>query len=236
MTRLLTEVCRPDACTGSREVDALTRGLGPLFRRSRGGVIGGMLQAIAEWKTCLVRALCREFAEGDPCTATRLLPVYANLYAFPSCVALTGDAMCRWIALVGDRTCPPGSPGFLKKAIAFAAPGKDIALTRRPLDGPPLADNEQCPEENAFLFTAPAECFAFWTVARDYPFDPLDGVNPCRRYVIPEIECLRTTIFPHGASVGYRTDPPGPQGEAIWGVPDAAQIDCPAASRPSCDC
>lgn len=223
----IIEPCHVGDCDGLDEVIALLPP-GKLWDVNRGGVYGAYMHALGDIKTELNKRICQEWLELNPCTSERLFCYWADIYSLPKCVEHTQENLCEWIELLhGD--CPIGSLGFLRSAIEFAAPGKGITVEVSYPDlgaNMPCADNT-CAAENALLVTAPPEAFFYDTIDVDYPREPQDGVDGCRVYFIPEIECLRPCIFPFGLSVGYQTNPIGPAGEDIYGVPDANQAQKP---------
>ena len=234
MTVVPREGCHDGPCDGHEEVARLMRGMGPLFEGRKDGVVGGLVNAFGQWKSKINGAMCQEWREGDPCLAHRLLPVHARRWAFPACADLTSENLCKWIDLV--RSCPPGSRGFIAAAIEFVLPGKNITLDWQVIDGKAYwqaSDRRAC--ENCLIVNAPPDCFAFVEECRDLLGHVQDGANPERRYFIPEIECLRRAAFPIGLSVGYRTDPQGPNGEEIYGVTGEAACDPPAIPLICCD-
>lgn len=228
------EPCHAHACDGYDEVVALLPP-GRIWNPERGGTYGAYVRALGDIKGQLNARICQEWAELNPCTAVRLLPYWARVWSLPGCVAQTAGKLCEWIALVqGD--CPPGSLGFLRRAIDFVAPGKGITIA---VSWPDAGANCPCPDkpcaaDNPLVVTAPPGAFFYDLTERDFPFESQDGVNGCRDYFIPEVECLRACVFPFGLGVGYRTDPPGPDGQDIFGVPDANQLARPQWRR-GCD-
>lgn len=218
----LTEDCHDQPCDGHNEVSALIRGLGPIFEGRR-GVIGQILAAMGAWKTCLNIALCREFCEDDPCKTVRHFARHARLWRFPSCVPQDNGTLCAWIALQTDPSCPPGTVGWLRKVIDFVMPDKSVSVEiTPPKEISNCAADSAVAAENAIIITAPPECFKSALEAAG---------DRCRlRYFIPEIDCIRSSVLPFGVGIGLRTDPPGPNGEDIWGV--TADPICPAPPRP----
>lgn len=216
----IIEPCHDRDCDGYDEVLALLPP-GRIWNPSRGGVYGNYIRALGDIKTELNKRICQEYRELNPCTADRLLAYWAGVYSLPPCVPQTAEKLCEWIALLqGD--CPIGSLGFLRRAIEFVAPGKGITID---VTYPDIGANCPCPDSpcadnNPLVVTAPPAAYFYETVDIDGPVEWQDGEN-CRVYFIPEIECLRPCIFPFGLGVGYKTDPIGPDGQDIYGVPVA---------------
>lgn len=225
--RVETEPCHSGDCDGYEELMALLP-KGQLWRPDNGSERAKLFQAVGALKTGLNKRICQEFSELDPCNSLHELSWWADFYRFPSsCVTLTGEKLCEWIELLNDDTCKPGSQGFILRAIEFVAPSKDIQVQFNVSDFRAhcwCASNIWCPDHNPIVITAPPECYAYESIAADYPHNPLDGVNGCRRYYIPEIECLRKCVFPFGLGVGYKTYPEGPEGEFIYGVPETGEV------------
>jgi len=225
------EPCHTSDCSGLDEVLSLLP-IGRIWDPSRGGVYGAYIQALGDIKTGLNGRICQEWNELNPCTADRLLPYWASVYSLPGCAPQTAASLCDWIALLqGD--CPIGSLGFLRRAIEFVAPGKGITIN---VTYPDIGANCPCPDSpcaanNPLIVTAPPAAYYYEVVPGDYPHEYQDGVNGCRSYFIPEIECLRPCIFPFGLGVGYQTNPIGPYGQDIYGVPDANELARPKWQR-----
>lgn len=219
------EPCHTDECDGFDEVRALLP-LGQLWQLDRDSVYTRYIRALGDIKTEWNRRLCGEWNEGNPCKAVRLRPYWADLYSFPECVPLTGERLCAWIALAVDPLCRPGSLGFLQRAIDFVFPDDppgtvSVSVNYPDFGGNSAAPNSLCADENAIVITAPPEFYRYELVSdpliSDYAYAQ-DGVEPCRRYFIPEIDCLRKCVFPLGLSVGYKTYDGGPDNVDIYGV------------------
>ncbi len=216
------EPCHIRDCDGYDEVLALLPP-GKIWNPDRGGTYGAYIRALGDIKTELNQRICQEWNELNPCTADRLLPYWASVYNLPGCALQDGQSLCEWIALLQDTDCPPGSLGFLRRAIEFVAPGAgiEIAVTYPDTGANCPCPDKPCADANPIVITSPAENYYYAIVPGDFPHESQDGANGCRQYFIPEIECLRPCIFPFGLGVGYKTDPIGPDGQDIWGVPDA---------------
>lgn len=228
------EPCHDRDCDGYDEVLALLPP-GKIWNPARGGTYGNYIRALGDIKTELNKRICQEYRELNPCTAERLLPYWIRVYSLPACVDQTAEKLCEWIELLqGD--CPIGSLGFLRRAIEFVAPGKGITID---VTYPDLGANCPCPDrpcaaDNPLIVKAPPGAFFYDLIDGDFLHHYQDGVNGCRVYFIPEIECLRPCIFPFGLGVGYQTDQTGPDGQDIYGVPDENQMARPAWQR-SCN-
>lgn len=218
------EPCHVGDCDGFNEVVALLP-RGRIWEPSRGGVYGAYIQALGDIKTQLNQRICGEWDELDPCKANRLLPYWRKVWSLPDCV--DDDRICDWIALVqGD--CPPGSLGFLRAAIEFVAPGKGITID---VSYPDIGANCPCPtdpcaDNNPIVITAPPEAYSWAESLDDEPIASQDD-ETCREYWIDEIECLRRCVFPFGLAIGYKTNPIGPEGQDIYGVPLANEAERP---------
>lgn len=224
------EPCHTEDCSGFDEVVALLPP-GQLWQLDRDSVYTRYIRALGDVKTELNRRICREWNEGSACKAVRLQSYWANFYSFPECVNLTGERLCDWISLALDPTCPPGSLGFLQRAVDFVFPDYEpgevaVSVNYPDFMGNSASPNMLCADQNAIVITAPVGVYRFEVmqepVIADH-FDPQDGVNSCRRYFIPEIDCLRKCVFPLGLSVGYKTVDGGPDNVDIYGVPDIAR-------------
>ena len=216
-----TEPCHTGDCSG---IDAVRQLLPPgrLWDLGRPSEVSSWFQAVGQVQTEVNKCICQEWNELDPCKAIRLFPYWAKLYCLPDCVEQTPEKLCEWIALQESAQCPIGSIGYYKAVIEFVAPGKGIELdVKQPglLAGKCLLD-AACAKEAVIQITAPPECYFYEEIP-----DPecagyiQDGVNPCRCYFIPEIECLRWYVFPL-VSIGYMTNPADPDGADIFGVPE----------------
>ena len=224
------EPCHTADCDGLDEVRALLPP-GQLWQLDRDSVYTRYIRALGDIKTEWNRRICAEWNESNPCKAVRLQSYWADLYGFPECVPLTGAALCAWIAIALDPNCRPGSLGFLQRAIDFVFPDHDagtvtVSVNYPDFGGNTASANSLCADENALVITAPPEFYRFELVndpvISDYAHAQ-DGVEPCRRYFIPEIDCLRKCVFPLGLSVGYKTVDGGPDNVDIFGVSDLAR-------------
>lgn len=233
------EPCHADECSGLDEVAALLPS-GRLWKIDDDRLMSRYFKAIGHVKSDFNALLCQLWAENNPCTADRMFDYWAQVYAFPSCVEQTNEKLCEWIELV-DFGCPKGSLGFLKQAVEFVAPGKNIQIE---LSFPDLGEccpkADECdPEKNQLLITAPPECFYF-DDRQGEDIDDFAGDDGCSGgvYFIPEIECLRCTVFPFGVSVGVQTNPTGPNGEQFHNVPPENLAEKPASCviTPNSDC
>lgn len=233
------EVCHNEPCDGIDEVAALLP-TGRIWSIGRGGVYAGWMKALGCINLEMSTAICQEWAEVDPCTSSRLLPYWISVYSMPPCVDQTADNLCAWIDLITDPDCPVGSVGFYQRAIDFVLPaaGVTVEFADPSFEGVCSQIDSTCLEENFIQITAPPEVFYFEESIRDFPMDPQDPNNPCRCYFIPEIECLRYGVFPIGLSLGYQTDPRGPDNEQIFGVPDTNTQNKPQLFTSNCtlDC
>jgi hypothetical protein len=217
------EPCHTDECDGFDEVVRLLP-RGKIWNPDRGGIYGGYISALGHIKTELNKRICQEWNEVNPCTSERLFSYWAKIYSLPACVDQTNEKLCEWIDLL-NGPCPIGSLGFIQAAVDFVAPGKGISISVNV--GEPGAaccpEELQCAANRQIVVTAPPEAYFFETNAIDYPFEPQDAVS-CRVYFIPEIECLRSCVFPFGLTLGYLTDSGGETGEEIFGVPDQNEM------------
>ena len=211
------EPCHDGDCDGYDEIVRLLP-KGALWNPARPGVYGQIIRFLGQWKTCLNQAICQEWCESDPCKARRRFPYFADKYSFPECVDQTNEKLCEWLALISDKECPPGSIGFLKRAIEFVKPGLTVEVNRPEMLAAACCGDAQCATDNPIIISGPPDCFACSIMCFDGIRPAQDGANPCKRYFIPEIECIRDTIFPFGMGVGYLTNPQGPNGEEIFGV------------------
>ena len=208
------EICHTEDCSGFDEVQSLLP-KGRLWDITRNAQSSRLFRALGDIKTQLNRLICAEWDEIDPCKSNRLLPYHSEVYGLPKCVDQTAENLCKWITLITDETCPIGSVGFYQNAIDFVAPDKGISLSiNTPENGKiswQSSSNLSC--ENVFVITAPSDVFRYETVGVDSCDNrspkrcsvPQDGFCPERYYHIPEIECLRKSVFPFGVSLGYRT-------------------------------
>lgn len=226
----VVEPCHTADCDGLDEVRALLPP-GQLWQLDRDSVYTRYIRALGDIKTEWNRRICAEWNESNPCKAVRLQSYWADLYGFPECVPLTGAALCAWISIALDPNCRPGSLGFLQRAIDFVFPDYDagtvtVSVNYPDFGGNTASANSLCADENALVITAPPEFYRFELVndpvISDYAHAQ-DGVEPCRRYFIPEIDCLRKCVFPLGLSVGYKTVDGGPDNVDIFGVSDLAR-------------
>lgn len=224
------EPCHVGECDGLDEVRALLP-LGQLWQLDRDSVYTRYINALGDIKTEWNRRICQEWNEGNACKAVRLQSYWAEFYSFPECMPLTGEALCNWISIALDPNCRPGSLGFLQRAIDFVFPDSEpgtvvVSVNYPDFGGNSASANSLCADENAIVITAPPEFFRFELVSEpiisDYAYAQ-DGVEPCRRYFIPEIDCLRKCVFPLGLSVGYKTFDGGPDNVDIYGVPPTAR-------------
>ena len=226
------EPCHSTDCSGIEEVEKLLPS-GRLWNLARSSVAMKILCVLGDIKTVFNRIVCQEYNELNPCTAIRLLPYWADLYYFPAdCLELNQENMCKWVDLMEDKDCPPGSLGFYKRAIECVLPGKDIDVKFNPRGFFATAWHADYDEafKNSLVITGPAECFSYERLRKancsDIEFRTFDhaqdGVNFDRRYFIKEIECLRGKILPWGLSLGYMTT--GSTGDPdIVGVSDENQ-------------
>ncbi len=207
----LIEPCHSGECDGFNEVVQLLP-QGQIWNPDRGGVYGAYIQALGHIKTELNKIICQEWNELNPCSSKRLFGYWAEFYKLPPCIEQTGDKLCEWIDLLYNQDCPIGSLGFLRKAIEFVLPNKGVEINVN-LDSTATkwrSDDFNCADNNSIIITAPSKLFKYYEYKGDFPHTKIqDGVNLCRRYFIPEIECLRACIFPMGLSVGYKTKETG---------------------------
>ncbi len=212
------EPCHNRNCDGLDEVVSLLPN-GRIWHPDRGDLYGRWIHALGHVKTELNKRICQEFNELDPCKSVRLFGYWAKVYSLPECVPQTSEKLCDWIDLIyGD--CPIGSLGFYRRAIDFVAPGKGIELNVN-LQGVGAncwCADSFCADNNAIVITAPPTAFYYDQTILDEIGEMQDGEN-CRRYFIPEIECLRRCVFPFGLSLGYKTNPISPNGADIYNVP-----------------
>ena len=225
------EPCHTGDCSGFDEVAALLPS-GAIWNPDRGGVYGQYIAALGHIKTELNRLICGEWAEMNPCTSNRLLPYWQKVWCYPDCAPDTAESLCAWIELV-EGDCQPGSLGFLRRAVEFVAPGAGITIE---LNGEvPLGccTSSPCADNNRIIVTAPTEAYSWAAFESDGPLVLQDGEN-CRTYWIDEIECLRRFVIPIGTSLGYKTNPIGPDGQDIFGVPDANESELPEPIAINC--
>lgn len=224
------EPCHGRECDGLDEVVQLLPH-GRLWNPDRDGNYGAYIKALGHIKTELNKRLCQEWNELNSCTSERLFEYWADLYKFPKCVEQTGEKLCEWLELIyGD--CPIGSQGFIRRAIEFVTPGAGITVEFNFPDFQAncwCASNIFCADKNPIVISAPPEMFRYETIAGDYPHEVPDGADPCRKYFVPEVECLRNCVFPFGLGVGYKTNPIGPDSEDIYGVPEQPPMKSPRA-------
>lgn len=216
------EPCHVELCDGLGEVVNLLPS-GSLWSVERGGVYASYIRATGHIKSKLNERICQEQGELNPCTSVRLFDYWASVYSLPPCVSQDTDTLCQWIDLIYDPSCPIGSLGFYQRVIDFVAPAKGITISVNVPDifSSELCATKPCADDNPIVITAPPACFFYDAECRDYPHEPQDGIDSNKQYFIPEIECLRRCVLPFGLSIGYKTDPTGPNGEDIFDVPVA---------------
>ena len=228
MTSCLTvEPCHDKPCDGFDEVARLLP-KGRLWSLARDSEVSAYFKAVADVKTAINQCICQEWNELNPCLSKRLFDYWAKIYSFPvECV--DKERFCDWVDLMENTDCPIGSIGFYKRVIEFVAPNKGITLqVNQPgmLAGVCQKVNP-CADKNVLVITAPAECYFYEnTPEQDCVEGIQDGLNPCRCYFIPEIECLRYYVLPF-ASLGYKTFEVDPNGADIFGVPEENVMDKP---------
>ena len=223
---LALEPCHDRECDGLDEVVSLLP-QGRLWQPDRNDLYGRYIHALGHVKTELNQRICQEWREMNPCTSMRLLPYWIKVYSLPSCVAQTSEKLCEWIGILnGD--CPIGSLGFYRRVIEFVAPGLGIEIDVNVADAGAncWCPSSDCADENPIVITAPASVFYYENSYVDGPMEYQDGEN-CRRYFIPEIECLRRCVLPFGLGVGYKTTVTGPLGQDIFGVSVANKANKP---------
>lgn len=207
----ITECCRADDCSGVDLIQSLLPN-GPLWNMNAQTEHAAYWRATAEVFTELNKALCQEFAETNPCTSSRLLTMWAQVYCFPDCVELTTQRLCEFLALIFDPECPIGTIGFYKKVLAWVMCATDetcgpviLEVNQRGAHAAEWRADFESANENTFVVIAPPSCYMY------------DKVKDC--YFIPQVECLRRYVFPMGITLGYQTDPVGPNGEDVYNVP-----------------
>ena len=225
------EPCHVGECDGLNEVIALLPP-GQIWQIDRAGVYTNYIRALGHIKTELNKQICAIWGEVNPCTANQLLPFWADFYGFPECLPLTQVSLCKWLTIVNDPGCPIGTLGFLQAAIDFVLPPINglsqakIAVNHTDYFGNSGHPESRCANGNTLVITGNPDIFRYQTrpnLSIFDSFDAQDGINGCRTYFIPEIECLRRCVFPLGLSVGYKTVTSGPNNVDIFGVPDTAQ-------------
>lgn len=207
---------------------------GALWNPDRPSIYGNYIRALGHIKTELNRVLCA-MADISPCSSVKMFSHWAKIYKLPECVEQTPEKLCEWLdILFGD--CPIGSLGFLRKAINFAKPEMDVELELNVPDGFAngwRSDDWFCADNNMLVIKAEAQHYQYAEIDGNYPHELPDGINACRRYFIPEVECLRPCIFPMGLSVGYKTLDTGEFDINNWEI-------IPQGERPKssliCDC
>lgn len=215
------EPCHASECAGVEEVQALLPN-GRIWDISRNSTSSRYFRAVAHIKSSLNMLLCQQYEELEPCKSVRLFDYYTKLYSLPPCAPQTQESLCEWIGIIYDKDCPIGSLGFYQKVIDFISPNNEITLT---LNLPDIFSHEWRShtlkaDEAHLIVTAPPNSYNWFSGPIIEGYSGQDGQNPDRKYFIPEIECLKRCIFPFGLSIGYKTDPSGPNGEDISGVGD----------------
>ena len=213
------EPCHTSECSGLEEVVALLPH-GSIWNVSNGSTFAQYAKALGHVKTELNKRICQEFNEMNPCKSVRLFEYWARLYKLPECVDQTPEKLCEWLDIIYDRSCPIGSVGFLRKAIEFVAPDLTFQIEVNYPDGfgHCWCGDNVCVDENPIVITVDSDDLHYEMVGVDRPSEAQDGVDPCKTYFVPEIQCLRDTVFPYGLGVGFKTTVPGPNGEPIHGV------------------
>lgn len=227
------EPCHIDDCAGFNEVVSLLP-TGELWNPDRQSIYGQYIRALGHIKTELNRVLC-SMADTAPCSSAWMFNYWSKVYKLPDCVEQTPEKLCEWLDILFDD-CPIGSLGFLRKAIHFVNPDLSIDFILNVPDGFAngwRSDDWFCANKNMLVIKTEAKHFRYHNVEGDYPHELADGKNACRRYFIPEVECLRPCIFPMGLSVGYQTTETGDYDINNWGI-------IPEGERPKssliCDC
>ena len=212
------EPCHTDDCDGFDEVISLLP-YGPLWSPDRRSIYGQYIRALGHIKTELNQMLCA-MADMSPCSSEWMFKYWAKVYKLPDCVDQTPEKLCEWLGILfGD--CPIGSLGFIRKAINFVNPDLVFDITLNVPDGFAngwRSDDWFCADNNMLVFKTAAKNLRYFDFDGDYPHELADGVNACRRYFIPEVECLRPCIFPMGLSVGYKTTEIGEYDINNWEV------------------
>lgn len=227
------EPCHIDDCDGFNEVVSLLPN-GPLWNPDRQSIYGQYIRALGHIKTELNRVLC-SMSDMLPCSSEWMFQHWAKVYKLPDCVEQTPEKLCEWLdILFGD--CPIGSLGFLRKVINFVNPNLVIDFELNVPDGFAngwKSDNLFCADNNILVIKTEAKNYRYYEFEGDYPHESADGTNACRRYFIPEVECLRPCIFPIGLSVGYKTIETGNYDINNW---EFAEIGERPKSSLICDC
>lgn len=226
------EPCHNQECDGFNEVlDLLPKGI--LWDPTRPSTYGKYVQALGHIKTEINIAICQELVEWDPCRAKRLFSFWAEMFKLPDCVDQTPEKLCEWLGIIYDKKCPIGSIGFLRKAIDFVDQDNNIQIRSNPRDfqAPCWCPSDRvCVDNNSIVFTAPPEEYAYYVNKLDRPSNAQDGIDPCKFYFLPAVECLRCCVLPFGLTIGYETDPRSPDGYPIYNVPEEN-----VADRPECN-
>lgn len=212
------ERCHSDDCDGLNEVVKLLPS-GGLWDISRDTSLSRHMKALGHAKSCINQRICQEFNESDPCKSVRLFDYWANRFGLPSCFPRTQEALCDWIDLINDDSCPVGSVGFLRKAVSLAIPEATFSHN---LDCPSFGCMPCCDttSQAPFVISAPPELFYYEELCCYKSVPPQDGVNANRFYFIPELDCLKHEVFPVGFAVSAVTNPQGANGEPVFGVPE----------------
>lgn len=199
------EPCHTGDCDGLNEVMALLP-TGPVWDPNRNSIYGQYIRALGHIKTELNRVIC-SIADMSPCSSELMFGYWAKVYKLPTCVEQTPVKLCEWLDIIFGE-CPIGSLGFLRKAINFVNPNLVIDFELNVPDGFAngwRSDDWFCAANNMLVIKTEAKNYRYFEFDGDYPHALADGKNMCRRYFIPEVECLRPCIFPMGLSVGYKT-------------------------------
>jgi len=209
------EPCHSEPCDGLDEVLSLLP-KGALWDASRESTYSNYVRALGHIKSCWNARICQEWNELNPCTSVRLFDYWADLYSFPSCVDQTREKLCEWIDLLSDPDCPVGSVGFLSKAVEFFAP--DIELTFV-MDGIGEAGClAGCSCGVHIVLSAPPNLIYYDPSVIDNPNSEISIEKQLSGIFIPEINCIKNTIFPFGVPVLIATLPNNGD-NSISGVP-----------------
>ena len=177
------EPCGLSDCEALEFVQALLP-RGRLWQIGNGSrpVFDGFWHTVAQMTGETSRAICAEWGESNPCTASRNLARWAKIYGFPiDCVCLSSEKLCEWINLVGCA----GRCDFIARLLGFVG-----------LDGLEVKIEGGCEvplSDTIGLITISGPSFYF---------EP-SGEIPADCLVIPQVECLRARYFPAGIPVKY---------------------------------